>query len=78
MGMPETSMQKNDGFVFGKHNVGPTGQANIIDPIAETMSEQITPDQQFTLGVLCPDARHDPASRFQRKTVTQEKFLPRG
>jgi hypothetical protein len=42
------------------------------------VAEKMASDQYFRLGILCFDARHDPASRFQRKTVTQLQTLPRG
>jgi len=78
MGMPETPMKENDCLVFGKYDIRLAGQAFIVDPKAETVAEKMASDQYFRLGILCFDARHDPASRFQRKTVTQLQTLPRG
>lgn len=58
MTMPKTTIDEDYGAVFAKHEVGMTGQAGMVQPIAEATTEQELPHQQFRFGVLALYRRH--------------------
>jgi hypothetical protein len=45
--VPETAMNENNGFVFGKYHVGLAGQSGYMQTIAKTLSVQKLPYHQL-------------------------------
>jgi hypothetical protein len=56
--VPETTVNKNDGFVFGQNNVGFSGQVFYIQPVPESVGKQKPPHQYFRLCVFALNAAH--------------------
>jgi hypothetical protein len=70
MGMPKTSIDKNDSVILGKYNIGFPHQTLVIDPESESMTKQVTSHQELAPGVLRLDTCHDLAALGKGKTIT--------
>lgn len=64
MAMPETAVYKDDGFVFGQHNVGMAGQLFIMQSVTVALCMEELPHQQLGFGVGAAYLRHVVASCF--------------
>lgn len=62
--VPEASMSKDDGFVFGQYDVRLTRQGADVFPEPVSGAVQYRADKNFGFGVFAPDSRHVPASLF--------------
>jgi hypothetical protein len=60
MSMPETTMDKDNGLVFGQDDIRPARQVPGVKPVAKPSGMQCTPNHQLRLGVLSADPRHHP------------------
>lgn len=75
MSVPETSVDKNDGFVFRQNNVRFSRQGLDVYPVPEPFAEKVFPYEKLGLGVLCPDLRHIVAAGFFGVDVGHEKDI---
>jgi hypothetical protein len=62
--VPEASMSKDDGFVFGQYDVRLPRQGADVFPEPVSGAVQYRADKNFGFGVFAPDSRHVPASLF--------------
>jgi len=56
--MPEATMNKNDGFVFGQHYVRLPRQILHMQPVPEPLRVQIPAYEHLRPGIFCPDTAH--------------------
>ncbi len=56
--MPEASVNKNDGFIFGENKIWFARQLRITQSISESLCMQSPPQGQFRLGIATADIRY--------------------
>ena len=59
--VPKASVNEDDRFVFGQHDVGLAGKFFVADAEAQSFCKQKFPNQYLGLGVLAMDCRHTAA-----------------
>jgi hypothetical protein len=64
MAMPEATVNKKYGSVFGKYDVGFAWKVFDVQAVPEAMGMEKTPYNHFGLGVLAFDLTHVVASGF--------------
>ena len=62
MQMPEATMNKNDGAIFGQDDVRAAGQILAVQPEAKTGCVQKRTHNHFGFGALALDIRHHAAA----------------
>ena len=60
VGVPEATIDENNGVPLGKHKVRPAWQGASTKPVAETTGPEAAPDQHLRLCISAPDKRHHP------------------
>jgi len=58
MPMPKASMNKDDGFVFGKHDIRFAWKVLDVETETVALSMEVFAHQDFWLGVGAADAAH--------------------
>ena len=58
MSMPEAAVDKHHCAILAHYNVGTTGQAGMVQPIAKSSAEQVVPHYQLRLCILAVYRRH--------------------
>jgi hypothetical protein len=71
MPVPEAAVYKQNRTELRKHQIRPSRQLPVVQPISETSSVQQLSDQQLGLCVGAPDRRHIPAAGFGIVNVSQ-------
>ena len=56
--VPETAIDKQDGFVFWEDQVGLAGQLFVVQAVTEPLGKKILPHQHLRLGIFRADAAH--------------------
>lgn len=69
--MPKTPMNKDNGLIFGQHNIGCAIKVFTIQPEAITHAVQDGAYISFRAGVRSLDPRHVPASVTRRNAINQ-------
>ena len=72
MTMPEAAVNKNNGVVFGKHDVGFSGELPVVrgvdgESVAHLMQQR--PDADFRFGVLVSNPAHVPRAAFGLEVI---------
>jgi hypothetical protein len=67
--VPKAAVDEDDGFVFGKDDVGAAGKVFGVEAEAEAESVKDGADEDLGLGVLAFDAGHIPRPPFFRQAV---------
>ncbi|MCS3729344.1 hypothetical protein FHR88_004401 [Bradyrhizobium betae] len=62
MAVPEATVDEYHGAMLGKHQVRPSRQTIVVQNITKAPCMKTSPDNQFWLRILAPDAGHHPAS----------------
>lgn len=57
--VPKAAVDEDGGTIFAKHDVGFARHAFHIEAVAVAVTPQPATHQQFGLGVLASDVRHD-------------------
>ena len=57
--MPETAMDEDNCTVFWKHDVRPTGEIRLVQPVPESSSEQNATNDKLWLCVTSTNSTHD-------------------
>lgn len=60
--VPETPMNQNDGSIFGKDDIGLSGESGPTKTKTESLPVKTFSDDNFRLCVSGPDATHHSAS----------------
>ena len=71
MTMPETSINLNDGLIARKYKVGLARKIFDVQAVAEAERVQVLSNQELWLGIPAPDPRHNVASFFRAKAISQ-------
>jgi hypothetical protein len=64
-------MHENDSLVLGEDKIWFAGQLCSMQPVAEALGMQRAPQEQFRLGILASNARHQPRTGFGIDYVSQ-------
>lgn len=62
--MPETAMNEDYCMVFRQHDIRMSRQLPVMQPVPETVTVQILPDDHLRLRILAPYPGHHPAAGF--------------
>ena len=62
--MPETTMNKNNGFVHRKNEIRLAGKSLIMNAVSKAVCVESAPKEQFGLRVLASDTRHHARARL--------------
>ena len=73
MSMPKAAVNEDYGPVLGEHKVRFARQALVVEKIAKAVGMQPSPNNQFGLCILAPDACHHPASHLSRNNVSHQR-----
>lgn len=71
--MPETAMNEDYGPMLGKHQVGLSRQALVVEQVAKALCVKASPDNHFGLSILAPNTRHHSASYFSRNNISHKQ-----
>ena len=67
--MPEASVDEDACAVFAHYDIRMTGQARMVQPIAEATAEQEFSDRDFRFGVFSPYRCHAAVALFLSQLV---------
>ena len=76
--MPEAAVNEDDGFVFGKNDVGTTGEVFAVETKAVTHAVKERSDEDLGLCVFALDSRHVPRPPLFRKAIFAQRLFHLG
>ena len=65
MPVPETTMHKNDGFVFGQYNIGFAGEIFYVQAVTESVCKKKLTHQHLRFRILAFYAAHIVGAGFR-------------
>lgn len=77
MAVPEATVDEYHGAMLGKYKVRSSRKTIVVQNITKAPCMKASPDSQFWLRILAPDAGHHPAAYLGRYDINHRQTLDR-